>query len=339
MVEFNDIPHYGGQDPVTFQIKLFETTGVIEVHYLKAPAALVAGTQRNHTAGLENGDGTTGLLYYFGLDALASPQNPKTVRYLPDIACVETKIMPVGDSNTLGVGEITDPASMVGYRRFLWDSLRSNQYAVNFVGSQNNGSAFAGTGFDFNHEGHSGWTSSQVAANIQSWLAANPADFILLHIGTNDIGVKSPPAIVGDIETILNNIDTYETNNTRSVKVILAQIINRQQYSPDTTSLNNLLAELVNTRKAAGDQIVLVDMEEALLYPADLYDLLHPTSSGYGKMANQWFSVLGEFLNTCNAGNQAPNGVIDSPSGEVTIPAGGTVVFTGSGTDLDGISR
>jgi hypothetical protein len=35
-------------------------------------------------------------------------------------------------------------------------------------------------------------------------------------------------------------------------------------------------------------------------------------------------------------GNQAPNGVIDAPSGNVTISAGDSVVFMGTGTDPDG---
>ena len=35
-------------------------------------------------------------------------------------------------------------------------------------------------------------------------------------------------------------------------------------------------------------------------------------------------------------GNQAPNGVIDSPSGNVTINVGGSVSFSGTGSDPDG---
>jgi hypothetical protein len=65
-----------------------------------------------------------------------------------------------------------------------------------------------------------------------------------------------------------------------------------------------------------------------------MYDLLHPNSSGYAKMSDVWFSVLGEILFTCTeAGNQAPNGMIDTTSQYVTIFAGQSVVFTGTGSD------
>jgi PKD repeat protein len=40
-------------------------------------------------------------------------------------------------------------------------------------------------------------------------------------------------------------------------------------------------------------------------------------------------------LGTTGGGNQAPNGVINTPSQDVTINAGDTVNFTGSGSDPD----
>ncbi len=109
VVEFNEVPHFGGLDPVTFQIKLFETTNVIEVHYLKAPAANVAGTDRNHTAGIENGGGTIALVYNFGLNALADPLNPKTVIYSSNPAPTIGSITPSSGLNN-GSVNITDLA-------------------------------------------------------------------------------------------------------------------------------------------------------------------------------------------------------------------------------------
>ncbi|OGW54056.1 MAG: hypothetical protein A2Y81_13140, partial [Nitrospirae bacterium RBG_13_43_8] len=253
--------------------------------------------------------------------------------------CIKTRIMPLGDSITSGVGEVTDDAYMVGYRQFLWQGLFNSGYAVDFVGSLSMG--YAIPDFDSNHEGHGGWTTGMIADNVYQWLVYqwlgnNPPDLILLHIGTNDIGYFDVQTIVSNINNILNSIDDYERNYGREVDVVLAQIINRKQYSALTTTLNNNLRSLADNRQAAGDRIILVDMESALVYPDDLYDLLHPNSSGYAKMANTWSSVLGEMLFTCtDTGNQAPNGVIDTPSGNVTIYAGESVVFTGTGSDPD----
>ena len=55
------------------QFKLFEATGDIEVHYLKAPA-----DGRPQTAGIENYSGTDGVEYYYGIESL--PDN-LAIRY------------------------------------------------------------------------------------------------------------------------------------------------------------------------------------------------------------------------------------------------------------------
>ncbi len=95
VVEFNAVPHFGGLDPVSFQIKLFETTNIVEVHYREAPAAFIVGTQRDHTAGIENGDGTIGLVYFFGKTAIADdPTFTKSVRYLLETTAPDTTITP-----------------------------------------------------------------------------------------------------------------------------------------------------------------------------------------------------------------------------------------------------
>ena len=51
---------------------------------------------------------------------------------------------------------------------------------------------------------------------------------------------------------------------------------------------------------------------------------------------NPWTSMAEINVLGTLSGNQAPNGVIQSPLGDVTIPVGGTVSFTGSGNDPDG---
>ncbi len=78
ILQYTNVPHYPwttGLNPVTFQIKLFESTNVIEVHYSAAPA--YAG--RNNSAGIENQTGSVGLRYYFGTGGLTTPL---AVRYV-----------------------------------------------------------------------------------------------------------------------------------------------------------------------------------------------------------------------------------------------------------------
>jgi lysophospholipase L1-like esterase len=205
----------------------------------------------------------------------ASPQAPSPIR-----------IMPLGDSITYG----TNSTGIVGYRRPLYQLLIGAGYSVDFVGSQVDGSLLD---FDRNHEGHRGWRADQIRDNITAWLNSTPADVVLLHIGTNDISQgQGATSTASEIGQILDLIDDWEEANNE-VWVVLARIINRNDgRAGTTTTLNGLIQTLANTRIAAGDKIVVVNMESALNYPADLSDTVHPNDTGYGKMAAVWFAEL-----------------------------------------------
>ena len=135
-----------------------------------------------------------------------------------------TRIMPLGDSITQGAasGEPNEDLQ-ASYRLVLWDLLADAGYDVDFVGSLNSGWAIED--FDPHHEGHPGWRDDEIADNIYTWLVSNPADIILLHIGTNDLD-PSPD----DVEEILNEIDRYETDYSTEITVILALIIVSVKY-------------------------------------------------------------------------------------------------------------
>ncbi len=86
----------------------------------------------------------------------------------------------------------------------------------------------------------------------------------------------------------------YETEQSQEVWVILTRIIYRNDPLSDkgqpTTDLIQGLQTMVESRRAGGDNILLVDMESALIYPDDLGDTLHPNETGYSKMASVCFS-------------------------------------------------
>ncbi len=195
-------------------------------------------------------------------------------------------IMPLGDSITYG-SRSTDTA---GYRRPLYLLLDGVGHNVDFVGSQTDGSP---DDFDRNHEGHRGWRADEIRDNITGWLNSTPADVVLLHIGTNDISQnQGASGTVAEIGEILDLIDTWETTHS-PVWVVLARVINRNDWwSGITTTLNGLIQDLADNRIAAGDKIIVVDMESALSYPGDLADAVHPNDTGYGKMAAAWFAKM-----------------------------------------------
>lgn len=192
------------------------------------------------------------------------------------------KIMPLGDSITTGIGS----DNYNGYREPLYLKLINEGYDIDFVGSQTDGD-FA----DGDHEGHPGWhaeggTYGGILQDIYNWLTANPADIVLLHIGTNDITADGQDP--NEVSAILDEIDRF----SEDTKVILALIINREIYSSETTQFNNEVNDMALSRIAAGDDIVIVDMENALNYSIGMYDNLHPNESGYAKMAHVWYEAI-----------------------------------------------
>jgi hypothetical protein len=86
IVQYTEVPHFdwGPNDlkPVTFQIKLFESTNGIEVHYVTAQAY----NNRQESAGIENQNGTTGLQYFLGRGSLSTPVAVRYVYGTPPVA-------------------------------------------------------------------------------------------------------------------------------------------------------------------------------------------------------------------------------------------------------------
>ncbi len=114
----------------------------------------------------------------------------------------------------------------------------------------------------------------------------------MLHIGTNG-AQANPDATL--IETVLAEIDRYDP----AIPVVLARILNRPHYSANITAYNTHLAAIAAERQAAGDRIVVVDMEDALDYTSDFFDYAHPNEAGYAKMAEVWLEALSDLIPSC----------------------------------------
>ena len=279
-------------------------------------------------------------------------------RPAPPSGCA-VAIMPLGDSITHGFG---DP-QMFGYRRELYDMLAAAGYLPNFVGSRQAGFVLD---VDRDNEAHPGQEAYYIRDRMAAFLGQNQPDIILLHIGTNGLRNKSAEVVAGDVDGILTEIYTFDADIT----VILARIINRvegPELAQKTSWFNELLQDIADRRAAAGDPLVVVDMEHALTYTipgddgqpvlVDMYDALHPNPAGYRKMAAVWNAALQEYLRDhCRAprsprltsspdtsaiagipysdtaeasGNPAPAyALVQSPPGMTIDPASGRIAWT-----------
>ncbi len=210
------------------------------------------------------------------------------------------RIMPLGNSITYGNyhPEPRPEGMITGYRQALWLMLKEAGYQVDFVGSRSTGKD-AEPAFDPDNEGYPGWTDDQIRVNVYKWLRKNPADIIMLHIGTN--GLDPDPS---DVEGILDEIDRYERDYDHSIKVIMAKIINRSTYSQLTTQFNQNIEKMAIDRVIQqGDDIKIIDMEfetdiDYRLNAAggEMFDNLHPFVGGHENMAVRWFEALQEVL-------------------------------------------
>ena len=90
------------------------------------------------------------------------------------------RVLPLGDSITAGIGS----TSGNGYRRLLYNSLTSGNYAITMVGAHN-----AGDPVNAN-EGNPGWTIRMVDSSIieqNNEIATYTPDAVIIMLGTNDI--------------------------------------------------------------------------------------------------------------------------------------------------------
>ncbi len=210
------------------------------------------------------------------------------------------RIMPLGDSITQGItfGEGTSEASLPilsernGYRKQLYGLL--SDYNIDFVGSQS-----SGNGSDNDHEGYPGRPADWIRDRVYTFLNNNPADIVLLHIGTNDLnyynGVtpQDPGGVAAEISGILANINSWAQANGTTVDVLVAQIIDFNNPSnPKVAELNGMIGGMGSDSNI---NTVIVNQYAALTDRnpgGDWADEHHPSLAGYDKMASRWRDSL-----------------------------------------------
>jgi len=249
------------------------------------------------------------------------------------------RIMPLGDSMTEGVVQIplnpdhntsayphllnesnlTVSEDRIAYRGKLWDLLKDGGYEVDFIGSNKTGQNYPTNGFDLNHEGHGGKLSEYLKNHINDWLSLNPADIILLHIGSNDGGHSTPIATsVANVQAILDTIFSKNPNT----KVFVARIIELRRAHQNnggivssenpqglwrTKDYNDAIENMItNHTHYANIKVVNMESGAGLEYdvagfPHDMQPYhsdennrpdYHPNKNGFEKMAIKWYDEM-----------------------------------------------
>jgi len=233
------------------------------------------------------------------------------------------KVMPVGDSITLGKGGMVG-----GYRKILYEWLIANGYAITYVGKQNlpgnpKYPAACSDGSIPYHEGYGsirtdmvltgGTVERQTAPPLATSLEKFKPDVVLLMIGTNDI-LQSYQ--LDTLEERLGKIiDAIYAANPKTI-VLVASIAplggwTHAAHETRAKAYNAAIPGIVAKEQALGHQIGFVDVHEAMSSKDALGpDMVHPSDMGYAKMAQAWYKAL--------TGEEAP--AIADPKNPLMLP-------------------
>jgi lysophospholipase L1-like esterase len=242
-----------------------------------------------------------------------------------------TLVMPLGASITAGY-----PSNSGGYRVPLLSQLSAAGINITYVGSQTTYNPPSQP--NLQHEGHPGYLIGDIDSLVQGGVITqyNP-DIILLYLGTNNLlADQNAPWVKTDYGPLLDDIFAAKS----SVKVIVSPLFTASGV--DGVALNNFdigtrvfdaqqhvvgynggLAQLV-TAEQQGHNITFVDSMRSALTAADLgSDGVHPTDSGYQKMAAQWLTAV-QAITPGQLTNVAPT----APTGLVATVFGSQVNLT-----------
>jgi lysophospholipase L1-like esterase len=201
------------------------------------------------------------------------------------------KIMPLGDSITRGGGDASSPYP--SYRYYLWNILRNGGYDVDFVGSTTD-PGFTSFVFDQDHDGYSGYTTEELANDMDRILALNIPDIVLLDIGTNDLIQQVP---MSDRMRNLDRIVSKLRQKNPNVRIAIAQI------SPTADTFRNAQSGLDEYNEkvlaygkgatTAASPIVVADMSTAWSTAQFTQaDGIHPNNEGESLLAQRWANAL-----------------------------------------------
>jgi lysophospholipase L1-like esterase len=113
-------------------------------------------------------------------------------------------------------------------------------------------------------------------------------DTVLLHIGTNDM-YQNPTNASARLGTLIDKITTLSPK----AEVFVATIVPFPMGAQAVQSYNAQIPGIVQARADAGKHVHLVDMFPKLT-SGDLADGVHPSATGYAKMAAAWYEALSE---------------------------------------------
>lgn len=228
------------------------------------------------------------------------------------------KIMPVGNSITAGEHyNYPSIEDRTGYRKPLYEMLKSEGYSFDFVGSTTHGKREnTENWYDWNSESYPGWTINSIADTVLKTLSIYKPDILLMHVGTNGNNWNEKPE---HLKKFLNGINNFAFHEDYQITILLALILDFFENNPEVAKYNKRVKKMVSEIEYDNIKIILVDMEKGAgidysdntpdpstgypggdmcgqKYPGVDYDFAHPNDKGNFKMAQKWFNELKPYI-------------------------------------------
>ena len=209
------------------------------------------------------------------------------------------KIMALGASRVEGARPVFE-----SYRYELWKLMTDQNWDIDLVGTMEDEStypAYSGKRFDNDHEGRSGWTSSQIRSGINDWLSQGGAPDIVLFSspgGNDGLTGASYSNAVNNVNAIIDALQAANPNVTIIIEQ-MAPAHSRSQTQQLDEFMRQMNAEVVNIASAqstASSKVLTVDMNTG--FNDDLLaDDVHYNEAGARFIAQRYFQVLSTLIN------------------------------------------
>lgn len=209
-------------------------------------------------------------------------------------APAQTRILPLGDSVTSSF------APHSSYRYWLWHALIDSGYNVDFVGTQHGvtGGEPANADFDQDHEGHTGWTTSDALFVIDSIANATHPDIVLLDLGSNDVADEIPlENIVANLHEIIQHLRAVNPN----VVILMARSTPSVGDNGRAMSrLRSAVKKVAKSETQPGSKVIAVNLSGGFNAKKNTFDGMHPNEVGEQKIARKYYRVLRKLFRRLN---------------------------------------
>jgi lysophospholipase L1-like esterase len=197
--------------------------------------------------------------------------------------------LPLGDSITHGFSSTDD----AGYRSPLFKLIVAANQNATFIGSLTNGpTTVSGKTFPRNHEGHDGFTVTQITGYVPPARSfSTTPHIVLLHAGTNDMTMNADPTTTANqLSTLITNL----VNAAPDALIVVAKIV---PLGYSNTNYNSYIAKIPGIVQArSSNHVIMVDMSTLPTSDIRGNGNVHPTDQGYADMANLWYGAIKSYL-------------------------------------------